>query len=234
MSQALDSSDTNSNIVLGTSSSIDSSAPTNTSIFTKLVNKVQYVTSKSLDDPKADEFARQKAIQDSQDKAVADRRAKADAEADKKAKADAEANKKAKDLESRRHFSISRATGNAASGILGIFGFFLLTAVMLYSGHLVANRDIGYNAPFRLLSFLYGTLFFIYYIPMGLYDIYVNKKRLIYYTFLPLSTYEPTGDLEKFFLKPFCYTENQDSQAAKMAVEALYSKAFQKSQIKTS
>ena len=239
MSQAPDSTskDTTgsmfSSFLPGTSSSTDSSEPSNTSIFTKLVNKVQYVTSKSLDDPKAAEFAREKAIQDAQDQAVADRKAKEKALAAKQLEDKDKADAKVKDLQERSQFNITRATGGTASGILKIFGSLLLAGVMMYGGHLAANQAIGYNAPFRLLTFLYGSLFFFYHIPKGLYDKYINKKKLEFYSFLPLSTYHPTGDLEKFFIGPFCYSETQESQAARAVVQSLYSTAFTKSQIKT-
>ena len=204
------------------------------SLITKLSNKINYYTSKALDDPDAEEYVKQQAIQEAQDKAVADRKLAEDADAAKQA-SDAEvASLKIKDLETRNKFNITRATGGTASGILKIFGSLLLVGVMMYGGHLAANQAIGYNAPFRLLTFFYGSLFFFYHIPKGLYDKYVNKKKLEFYSFLPLSTYHPTGDLEKFFLSPFCYSETQESQAARAVVESLYSTAFTKSQIKTS
>jgi hypothetical protein len=222
-----------SSIVPGTSSSTDSSAPSNTSIFTKVVNKVQYVTSKSLDDPKAAEFAKEKAIQDAQDKAVAERKAAADSIAAKELAKKKETDEKAKTLEDKSKYNVYRAAGNAASGILSVFFSLLLVSLMLYGGHLVANRDIGYNTPFRLLSFFYGTIFFFYHIPKGLYDKYISKKHLEYYTFLPLSTYAPTGDLEKIFFGPFCYTETQTALEARSLVEQMYSTAFQQTQIKS-
>jgi hypothetical protein len=204
------------------------------SLITKLSNKLNYHTSIALDDPDAEEYAKQQAIQQAQDKAVADRKLAEDADAAKRA-SDAEiASLKVKDLESRNKFSVARASGETASGILKIFGSLLLTAIMLYGGHLAANQAIGYNAPFRLLTFFYGSIFFFYHIPKGLYDKYINKKKLEFYSFLPLSTYHPTGDIEKFFLAPFCYSETQESQAARAVVESLYSTAFTKSQIKTS
>jgi hypothetical protein len=214
-------------------SQVDSSEPANTNIFTKLVNKVQYVTSNSLDDPKAAEFAKQKAIQDAQDKAVKDRKAVADEEAAKQAKIEKDKEIKSKELESRSEFNISRLTGNTASGILKVFFSFILFSLILYSGHIVANRDIGYNAPFRVLSFIYGSVFFFYHIPKTIYDVYVSNKKLEYYTFLPLSTYQPDGIITKLFLGPFCYTETQHTAAARSTVEALYSEGFQKTQIKT-
>jgi len=204
------------------------------SLITKLSNKINYHTSIALDDPDAEEHAKQQAIQQAQDKAVADRKLAEDADAAKQA-SDAEiASLNVKDLERRNKFNVTRASGETASGILKIFGSLLLTAIMLYGGHLVANQAIGYNAPFRLLSFFYGSMFFFYHIPKGLYDKYINKKKLEFYSFLPLSTYHPTGDIEKFFLSPFCYSETQESQAARAVVESLYSTAFTKSQIKTS
>jgi len=203
------------------------------SLITKLSNKINYYTSKALDDPDAEEYVKQQAIQEAQDKAVADRKLAEDADAAKQA-SDAEvASLKIKDLETRNKFSVTRATGDTASGILKIFGSLLLVGIMMYGGHLAANQAIGYNAPFRLLTFLYGSLFFFYHIPKGLYDKYINKKKLEFYSFLPLSTYHPTGDLEKFFIGPFCYSETQESQAARAVVQSLYSTAFTKSQIKT-
>jgi hypothetical protein len=212
---------------------VDSSSSSNTSIFTKLVNKVQYVTSKSLDDPDAAEFAKEKAIQDAQDKAVADRKAAADTIAAKELATKKEADEKAKTLEDKSQYNVYRAAGNAASGILSVFFSLLLVSLMMYGGHLLANRDIGYNMPFRLLSFFYGSLFFFYHIPKTLYDKYISKKQLEYYSFLPLSTYAPTGDLEKIFLGPFCYTETQTALEATSLVEQMYSTAFKQTQIKS-
>jgi hypothetical protein len=62
---------------------------------------------------------------------------------------------------------------------------------------------------------------------------YAYQIKPAYYTYLPLSTYEPNGDLEILFLGGFCYKEDAASQMARAAVETLYKTAFEKSQIKT-
>jgi hypothetical protein len=133
----------------------------------------------------------------------------------------------------RSEFKPQRATGNVAAGIVKGFMSLILTLLILYGGHLAANEAIGYKIPFRILSFVYGCLFFFIEIPKMLIRRYWYEIKPAYYTYLPISTYEPMGDLEILFLGAFCYKEDNASQMARATVEALYKTAFEKSQIKT-
>ena len=199
------------------------------SLLEKLSNKIQYITSKQLDDPQAEEYARQQKAQKKQDLAIKKReqeKEKDDAKAQaKKAEEDA----KAAELVRRSEFKPGRAIGNSATQILKILGSLVLVLLMLYGGHLAANEAIGYKYPFRILYFLYGALLFIFVIPKSFYDSFILKKIKHFYTFFPLSTYVPTGNLESFFLTPFCYVEDQYSTEARKAVEALYSNGLSES-----
>jgi len=191
------------------------------SLLTKLSNKIQYITSKQLDDPEAEEYARQQKAQEKQDLAIKKRekeQEKKDAEAAAKKK---EEDAKAAELVRRSEFKPGRAIGNSATQILKILGSLVLVLVMLYGGHLASNEAIGYKYPFRILYFLYGALLFIFVIPKSFYDSFILKKIKHFYSFFPLSTYVPTGNLESFFLTPFCYVEDQYSTEARKAVEAL-------------
>ena len=75
-------------------------------------------------------------------------------------------------------------------------------------------------------------MFFFIQIPKMLISRYWYQIKPGYYTFLPISLYEPKGDLEVFFLGAFCYKEDTASQLARAAVETMYKTAFEKSQIK--
>jgi hypothetical protein len=202
-------------------------------VFTQIANKIQYSLAQAINDPKADEYARQQAIQARHD---ADAKARRDAEyarASAQEKARLKAEEDAKALAERSQFKPVRATGNVAAGIIGGFMRFILTLVILYGGHLAANEAIGYKNPFRILSFVYGCLFFFIEIPKMLIRRYAYQIKPPYYTYFPLSTYEPNGDLEILFLGAFCYKEDEASQMARATVETLYKTAFEKSQIKT-
>lgn len=203
------------------------------SFFTQIANKIQYSIAQVVNDPKADEYARQQAIQARQDAEARARQdaANANASAAEKARIKAEADAKA--LSERSEFKPQRATGNVAAGIIKGFMSFILTLVILYGGHLAMNEAIGYKIPFRILSFAYGCLFFFIEIPKMLIRRYAYQMKPPYYTYFPISTYEPNGDLEVLFLGGFCYKEDEASQMARATVETLYKTAFEKTQIKT-
>jgi len=203
------------------------------SLLTQISNKVQYVASQTLNDPEAEAYAKQQAQQAEHDKEAKKRSSEAAAKVKAEAKAKEESDAKAQSLADRSEFKASRATSNIASGILTTLFSLLLTAIMLYAGHLAANEAIGYNVPFRLLSFFYGAIFFFIVIPKSLYQRFILKRSLDYFAFLPLSTYVPNGNFEKLFLGGFCYTENEASAVARATVDTLYKTAFDKSQIKT-
>jgi len=203
------------------------------SLLTQVSNKIQYNISQWASDPEAEAYAKDKAKQDEQNAEVQERLKETKEKSDKAAAAKEESDAKAKDMADRSEFKPQRATSNIASGIIKIFMNLILTMVMLYGGHLAANEAIGYKIPFRILSFVYGCLFFFIEIPKMLIRRYWYQIKPAYYTYLPISTYEPMGDLEILFLGAFCYKENEASQKARATVETLYKTAFEKSQIKT-
>jgi len=199
------------------------------SLVTSLYNKVQYLASNQLSDPNADAYARQQAEQAKQDAEAKKREEVAAAE---KAKADAkkeEADAAAAELSARSKFDSRKLITDTANGILTGLGSVILICFCLYGGHLAANQAIGYNAPFRVLSFLYGAIVFFYVIPRSLYKVYGKGETLPYYSFLPLSTYVPNGNLEGIVLGLFCYQENDETIAARKVVEELYAAAYNKS-----
>ena len=202
-------------------------------LLTQISNKVQYMASQTLNDPDADAYAKEKAKQDAQDaetqSRLDDAKAKAEEDAAKKAKEDADAAK----LVDRSKFMPLRAAKTIANDILAGFFYFFVVCVILYAGHLAANDAIGYNAPFRILSFIYGCIFFFIVLPKALYEKCWLNKEFHGYTMLPISRYATKGDLEYFLMGAFCYVDDDYSISARKAVETLYSEAFKKSQIKT-
>jgi len=199
------------------------------SLLTSISNKVQYMVAQNVSDPDADAYAKQQADQAA---AAAATKAQQD-EAAKQAAIDL-ADKQKKDadaaaLAARSNFNSSELIGQTARSILSGLGGLVLACFLLYGGHIAANKVIGYRVPFRILSFICGMIFSIWVIPKSLYDVYWKKETLPYYTFLPISTYQPVGDLEKIFLGGFCYVEDETVEAARAAVKTLYSEAFTKS-----
>lgn len=203
------------------------------SILTQINNRVKYDLSKALNDPEVDAYAKQQAIQEKQDAEVKARKDKEDANVKKNLEAKAKSDAKAKSLAERSTFSVKRALRNTASGILTGFMSLVLICFILYGGHLAANEAIGYKIPFRILSFIYGCVFFFIEIPKSFIRRYWYQIQIPYYSYLPLSTYQPIGDFETLLLGGFCYKENESSSAARSAVETLYKSAFDKTQIKT-
>ena len=202
------------------------------SLLTQLSNKVQYNVSQAVSDPEADAYAKQQAQQAQQDAFAKQRADDAKAQEDKEAAAKAQAAVDAEKLQKRSTFDSSRATSDIASGILKTFFSLIFFAVVLYGGHLAANEAIGYNSPFRILSFVYGCLLFWYYIIKTLIQKFYYKMKIPYYGFIPLTTYKPNGMIEKIIYGLFTYNEDAEYFAAKSHVEELYRTAFEKTQIK--
>jgi len=203
------------------------------SLLRQITNKINYDMSKVLNDPEADAYAKQQAIQAKQDAEVKAREDKEEAKAKIVSEAKAKADAKAKSLAERSSFSVGRAVRNTASGIITGFMSLILICFILYGGHLAANEAIGYKIPFRILSFIYGCVFFFFEIPKSFIRRYWYQIQIPYYSYLPLSTYQPVGDFETLLLGGFCYKENETSSAARSAVGTLYKSAFDKTQIKT-
>ena len=203
------------------------------SLLTQISNKLQYSISQWASDPEAEAYAKEQAKQRQHDAEAQERINQTKLESDKNFNEKAEADAKAKELAERSEFKPQRATSNIAAGIIKGFFQFIFTLIVLYGGHLAANEAIGYKIPFRILSFLYGCMFFFIQIPKMLISRYWYQIKPPYYTYLPISTYEPNGDLEVLFLGGFCYKEDEASTMARAAVETLYRTAFEKTQIKT-
>jgi len=185
-------------------------------------NKLKYQVDKELRDPEADAYAKQQALQAEQDKAVAERKALADKNsvADKKAAEE----KKLEDEEKARKskFSpVSHTSAKVAQNIFAVFSSLLLILLGLYAGSLSANKDIGYNIPFRIMSFIYGAILFpVIYIRMFI-DMYRGIKRP-YYAFLPIWNYEPDGWVERIFWGPFSFVDDGGIGTAQQEVKDLY------------
>ena len=185
-------------------------------------NKIKYSIDKELRDPEADAYAKQQEIQAEQDKAVADRKAAAAAKASVDAKEAQE--KKVEDAEKERKskFSpVSHTGAKVAQNIFIIFWSLLLILLGLYAGSLCANKAIGYNIPFRLMSFFYGMILFpAVYIRMFI-EMYRGVKSP-YYGFLPIWKYEPDGWVERIFWGPFSFVDDGGIGTAQQEVKDLY------------
>ena len=188
------------------------------------MNKISYMINQSVSDPKADEYARQKKIQDEQDAEVAKRKAAQKAKDDAAAAAKTTSEAAAASLVTRSKFNLGGVIRKSAQGSLLLI--FILGAILFatYGGHLLANQSIGWSSPVRILMFFYGCLGSFYLVPKSLYDVYWLGNTLPYYTFLPLSTYLPQGDLQRIILGPFCYVDDASVQKARADVKALYEK----------
>jgi len=195
-------------------------------------NKLQYMIWKQISDPEADAFAKEQEEQMKQEEEQKQResiKTQIDTTTEKD-QADQEA--KAAKIAQNSKFNVKQLAGDTARTIPSLALSIILFCFMMYAGHLEANRAIGYNAPFRVLSFFYGTVFFFITIPLALYKIYGRGETLPYYSaILPLSTYEPQGQILSFLIGGFCYKEDDASRAAKAAVNMLYSEGYRKSQL---
>jgi hypothetical protein len=191
---------------------------------TLVVNKIQYEADKYLKDPEADNHAKQLAAQKIQDEAKAKRKAllsKSKEELEEKAIKD---KAEAEELASRSQFSSPQTfLAKASKAIITTFFSFLLIGIMLYAGKLEANKAIGYSPPMRIVSFIYGALFFFIVIPKSLYDIYWLKKKIPDYAALPIWNYVPNGFVEQVFFGLFSYIEDGDMKAAREEITRLYS-----------
>jgi len=193
-------------------------------------NKVQYMIAKNLSDPEADNYAKQQAAQAEQDAEAKKRKVEAAKNASEAEQQKKEQQEAALELQKRSQFSsVGDNVANILNGVLKVFSSLLLISLILYGGYVSANKAIGYNIPFRLLNFVYGSIFFFFVIPKMFFDIYYNNIKYHHYAFLPLTTHVPSGNFENFFIGAFCYTENDTSKAAKEEVRQLYEKGFKNS-----
>lgn len=190
-------------------------------------NKVQYQLDAYFKDPEAENHAKQVAAQQAQDEAKAKRKAlvsKSKGELDEKNKA---ARAEAEELAKRSSFSPAQTiVAKIAKGILSTYISLILLGFILYAGKLEANKAIGYGVPMRIVSFIYGALFFFIVIPKSLYDIYWLKMTIPDYAPLPIWNYVPDGWAEQLFFGAFSYVEDANSKVAREQVAQLYSDGF--------
>jgi hypothetical protein len=197
---------------------------------TLAVNKIQYQIYEYLKDPQAENHAKQLAIQKAQDKKVAEAKAAAEKNKTEKEIKNAEAKAEAEALALRSKFSSPQVFINKLlSNILSIFASLIIICLALYGGKLEANKAIGYGVPMRIVSFIYGALFFFIVIPKSLYDIYGLNKTIPDYAPLPIWKYVPNGWTEEIFFGPFSYVEDNNSKIAHQEIIHLYSDGFSKS-----
>jgi FtsZ-interacting cell division protein YlmF len=198
------------------------------SFFASLINKITYQANKAVSDPEADAYAAAQAKQAEQDAAVAANKVEKDLQKAAKEKADKEAKDAAEKLSARSNSSIAGFAGGSSQQILIVVCILIYITVALYGGHLAANRDIGYSPAGRIVSFIYGTILFPVLIIKYMWDTFKEGKEIKNYSFLPISTYVPTGDFEKLVLGPFCYVPDQSSVDATAKVAQEYLEAFQR------
>ena len=192
-----------------------------------LYKRIQFSTDSYLKNPEAEAHAKQVAKQQAQDEAAAKRKAALnESKAELKAKNE-EAKKEAEDLARRSKVSSpSEMLGKAAKRIMNVFGTLLIVGLGLYAGKLEANKAIGYSVSMRIVSFIYGAIFFFAVIPRTLYDRYALDKKIPDYAPLPIWNYVPNGRIERIFLGLFSYVEDANSIAAREDVMRLYKDGF--------
>lgn len=187
-------------------------------------NKIQYQFDAYIKDPEAENHAKQLAVQKAQDDAKAKRKeALNESKAQLKEKSIKD-KAEAEELANRSQFSSPQTIlAKVSKAIISTFLSLLVVGIMLYAGKLEANKAIGYNAPMRIVSFIYGAIFFFIVIPRSLYDIYWLKKTIPDYAALPIWNYVPNGWVENAFFGLFSYVEDGESKAAREEITRLYS-----------
>lgn len=189
--------------------------------------KFQYNIDSYFKDPEAEAHAKQVEKQKKLDEAAAKRKEALTKSKETVEAKNAEAKKEAEDLARRSKVSSpGEMVGKAAARIIDIFIKILIVILALYAGKLEANKAIGYSISMRIVSFVYGALFFFIVIPRSIYDLYTYNKKPPNYTFLPVWNYVPNGKIEWFFFGPFSYKEDAASRAAAADVERLYRDGF--------
>jgi hypothetical protein len=198
--------------------------------FTLAYNKIQYQLDAYFKDPEAENHAKQVAAQAAQDKKVAEAKATA---TEKKSELDAKAaaDKAAADaLAERSKFSpVQVVVAKISKNILSFFTTLIIISLALYGGKLEANKAIGYGVLMRIVSFIYGSLFFFIVIPRSLYEIYFLNKTQPDYAGLPIWNYVPNGWAEQLFFGAFSYVEDNNSKILHEEVVHLYSDGLAKS-----
>jgi cation transport ATPase len=199
-------------------------------LLTRTYNKVQYEISKKVSDPEADNYAKQQEAQAKQDKTVAERKAELDKQKEQKKQEDAEKKKEADELAKRSRFSPISEQIHTITKTINLYAtIFVILGLGLYGGKISANQAIGYNIPFRILSFFYGLLFFFIVIPVAFIKKYLYGTKILNYTFIPLKVHVTTGWAERVLIGPYCYQEDADYFSEKARVADLYKNGYDNS-----
>jgi cation transport ATPase len=171
-------------------------------------NKVSHSINKTLTDPEADKWAKEKAEKDARDAAAA-----ADAAAQEAAKKRDEQDKAAQQeaarkLQQRRKFTAKDAGKVALSTFSSVFISLLVIALMLHAGSLCANDAIARSMIYRIVFFIYGAVPFFAVFILIYYHIYRRYKGTMprVFTVLPLRVLpEQQSVLMSYLLSPFTY-----------------------------
>lgn len=110
-------------------------------------------------------------------------------------------------------FSITRLIGNTLNNAINFFNTFLMITLAVVSGMLSANDAIGREWPYRILYFIYGSLFFPIMLLYYLYMWFIGKAPRIY-TLLPIRTVQSITSLARFLLFPITYKPDEFSKKA--------------------
>ncbi len=85
----------------------------------------------------------------------------------------------------------------------------VIIGLALWGGTLAANDAIWRNRGYRIVNFIYGSLFFFITLPYYIYR-YFKKKSPTLFALLPLTTYQPQTMMEKIIYGLFWYIPNKD------------------------
>lgn len=85
----------------------------------------------------------------------------------------------------------------------------VVIGLMLWAGTLAANDAIWRNRGYRIVNFIYGSLFFFIALPYYLYR-YFKKASPTLFALLPLTTYQPQTMIEKIIYGLFWYIPNEN------------------------
>ena len=90
----------------------------------------------------------------------------------------------------------------------------VVIGLMLWAGTLAANDAIWRNRGYRIVNFIYGSLFFFIALPYYLYR-YFKKAPPTLFALLPLTTYQPQTMMEKIIYGLFWYIPNENYEKNK-------------------
>jgi hypothetical protein len=84
----------------------------------------------------------------------------------------------------------------------------VIIGLALWAGTLAANDAIWRNRGYRVVNFIYGSLFFFIALPYYIYR-YFKKSSPTLFALLPLTTYQPQTMMEKIIYGLFWYIPNK-------------------------